>query len=127
MRDSKRRHWTLTIPIMSSHRGAGVLQPEETLPPTQPLQQDFASATDVFTDFVTDEPMVEPTARIDNTAVAGHRIGPIDSVMIRGRGASRNVEQSESSMRAVALTLLQTPTPSPWPMGHEEEGSPARQ
>ena len=102
-----------------------MLQPEDVLPPTQPTQQDFATATDVITDVITETPapLVEPTERIDNTAVAGHRIGPIESVMIRGRGSSR---QAESSMRAVALTLLQTPTPSPWPMGHEEEGSPAR-
>ena len=113
---------------MSSHRGAGVLQPEDILPPTPttPLATvtEDASAADVTTDVQTEGVTDVPIAANDNAVVNGNRIGPIESVLIRGRGNSR---AAEHSVQAVGLTLTQATLMSPWPIGHEEGDSSARQ
>ena len=102
-----------------------MLHPEDNLPPTPttPLatMTEHASTADVNTDVQTDV-ITEPVAASASTDVIGSRIGPIESVLIRGRGQSR---APEHSVQAVGLTLTRT-APSPWPMGHEEGGSPAR-
>ena len=109
MRDSKRRHWTST---MSSHRGIGSMHVDDILPPTPttPLvtMTEDTSAADV---------------QIGTDDVVGARIGPIESVLIRGRGQSRD---HEHSVQAVGLTLTRS-APTPWPIDQEEGDSSARQ
>ena len=124
MRDSK-RHWTSTISSMSSHRGAGVLQPEDILPPTPttPLATatEDASAADVITDVQTEVVTDMPIAANANTVMNGNRIGPIESVMIRGRG---NLLNAETDTQAIGLVLTQ---PTPWPMANAEGDLDSRQ
>ena len=108
---------------MSSHRGAGVLQPEDILPPTPttPLATvtEDASAADVNTDVQTEGVTDVPIAANDNAGVHGNRIGPIQSVMIRGRG---NLLNAETDTQAIGLVLT-----TPWPMAQEEGDPDSRQ
>ena len=94
------------------------MQPEDILPPTPTTpvaaQTEDASAADVVTDVLADV--------VTDMVVNRNRIGPIECVLIRGRGTSRDAEHS---VQAVGLTLTQATPPSPWPTGHEEGDTPA--
>ena len=93
---------------MSSHRGAGALHAEETMPPTPVTPNETQTGqADVGTD----------VADVNTDASNAIMIGPIESILIRGRGNHLN---ADTSTQAIGLVLTQT---TPWPLA-QEEGDP---